>query len=168
MIVTGAARNSKPMKILVTDRESIEQGFLIRSSYALISIRDSDASSARVPKSTALRGVLHLAFDDAEPSQTMPLPPEITVMTPAQARQIWRFVGRYQREVGAFVVHCHQGMSRSPAVAAALAIYLGQSDKPFWRDYSPNLHVYRLLRHTMPEANQHPSKGKERHAKRKA
>ena len=49
------------MVILVTDRQSIERGFLVRSSYALISIRDSGAARARVPKVAGLRGVLLLA-----------------------------------------------------------------------------------------------------------
>ena len=138
------------MELLVTDRESIEHGFLVRSAYALISIRDPGTRRARIPKSTALRGVLHLAFHDAEPAQNMTLPAQVELMTEAQAREIWRFVDRYRAEVGAFVVHCHQGMSRSPAVAAAVAAYLGLDDRQFWRNYAPNLHVHQLLRATMP------------------
>ncbi len=99
----------------------------------------------------ALRGVLHLAFHDAEPTQTMQLPPDIAAMTEAQAREIQQFVDRHKAGVGAFVVHCHQGMSRSPAVAAALAIYFGQDERPFFRDCMPNQYVYRLMRETMPE-----------------
>jgi predicted protein tyrosine phosphatase len=139
------------MNILVTDRQSIEHGFLVRSSYALISIRDIGAKHARIPKPTALRAVLHLAFDDAEPSAAMRLPPQVRAMDKPQAEQIWRFVDQHKAHVGAFVVHCHQGVSRSPAVAAALAVYLGQDDRPFWREYMPNRHVYRLLRETMPD-----------------
>jgi predicted protein tyrosine phosphatase len=138
------------MEILVTDRQSIERGFLVRCSYALISIRDPGVRRARIPKSTALRGVLHLAFHDAEPVRNMPLPGDVVLMSEGQAREIWQFVDRQKADVGAFVVHCHQGMSRSPAVAAALATYLGLDDSAFWRDYMPNRHVYRVMRETMP------------------
>ena len=138
------------MKILVTDRYSIEHDFLVRSSYALISIRDTGAKRARIPKPSALRGVLHLMFDDAEPSDAMPLPPHVTAMNRSQAQQIWRFVDQHKAHVGAFVVHCHQGMSRSPAVAAALAVYLGLDEQSILRRYQPNRYVYDLMRQTMP------------------
>jgi predicted protein tyrosine phosphatase len=138
------------MQILVTDRQSIVAGFLVRSTYALISIRDPGTRRARGTKSTALRPVLHLAFHDAEPAHTLPVPAGIKVITAAQARQIWKFVDRHKAQVGAFVVHCHQGMSRSPAVAAALAVYLGLDERPILRQYQPNRHVYDLMRDTMP------------------
>ena len=131
----------------------MERGFLIRSSYALISIRDSDAARARVPKVAGLRGVLHLAFDDAEPAESFQLPPDIKLMTDHHARRIWRFVRFHREQVGAFVVHCHQGMSRSPAVAAAIAAHLRVDGREFMEDYTPNQYVYRLLLKTMPAFN---------------
>ena len=138
------------MDLIVTDRRSVERGFLVRSSYALVSARDTGAKRARIPKPTALRGVLHLMFDDAEPSDALPLPLHVKAMSRSQAQQIWRFVDRHKAHVGAFVVHCHQGMSRSPAVAAALAVYPGLDEQPFWQQYQPNRYVYDLMRQTMP------------------
>jgi predicted protein tyrosine phosphatase len=61
-------------------------------------------------ETTALTGVLHLAFHDAEPTKSFRFPPEIKPMTQSQAKQIWRFVARHKTQVVAFVVHCHQGM----------------------------------------------------------
>ncbi len=87
--------------------------------------------------------MLVLAFDDAE--EIPGLPGEIQLMTPRQATQIVRFVNQHRTEVGTIVVHCEQGMSRSPAVAAALCRALGEDDQPFWQEYQPNRHVYRLL-----------------------
>ena len=138
------------MNIIVSDRQSVEHGLLMRTTYALISIRDTGAKRARIPKPTALQGVLHLMFDDAEPSDVMPLPPHVKAMSNSQAQQIWRFVDRHKANVGAFVVHCHQGMSRSPAVAAALAVYLGLDEQSILRRYQPNRYVYDLMRQTMP------------------
>jgi predicted protein tyrosine phosphatase len=140
----------RQIELIVTDRASIEHGVLVRSSFAVISIRDTGAKRARIPKTTALRGVLHLAFDDAEPTDAMPLPALVRAMEPAQAKQIWTFVDQHKADVGAFVVHCHQGMSRSPAVVAALACYLRCDEKRFWREYAPNSYVYRLMRESMP------------------
>ena len=115
------------MKIIVTDRESIERGIIVRSSYVVISIRDPEKPKAKVKKQSGLRDVLYLAFHDAEPAAGTILPSSIVLMTPAQAADIWKFVEKWQNNVGTVVVHCEQGMSRSPAVAVAIA--------PF-KDYS--------------------------------
>lgn len=138
------------MNVFVTDRKSIERGFLVRSSYALISIRDPDKAKARIPKTAGLRATLHLAFHDSEPSEELELPAEIVIPTEEHAREIWHFVDEHKDNVGAFVVHCHQGMSRSPAVAAAIAVYLGLDDHRFWEEHSPNQYVHELMLKTMP------------------
>jgi protein-tyrosine phosphatase len=55
------------------------------------------------------------------------------------------FVERHRAFVGAVVVHCEAGASRSPAVAAALARWLRADERPFLRQHQPNWYVYRLL-----------------------
>jgi predicted protein tyrosine phosphatase len=138
------------MKLLVTDRQSIEKGIVVRSSYALISIRDSDAKPVRLPNPTGPREVLHLAFDDSEPVAGVKFTREVQLMSADQAREIWRFVDKHKSQVGAFVVHCKAGMSRSPAVAAALAVYLKLDEQMILQKYQPNRFVYDLMRQTMP------------------
>jgi predicted protein tyrosine phosphatase len=133
------------VEFIVRDRESVERGILVRSSYILISIRDPDKRKVKVPKQSGLRDVLHLDFHDAEPADNMALPEDIMLMTDKQARQVWSFVKKWQGEIGAVVVHCEQGMSRSPAVAAALCKILGGDDTRFWKEFQPNRYVYRLL-----------------------
>ena len=63
----------------------------------------------------------HVAFHDAEPVAGFKTPSKIVFMRPAHARAIWKFVGRHKDAIGSIVCHCEQGMSRSPAVALALA-----------------------------------------------
>jgi predicted protein tyrosine phosphatase len=138
------------MKLIIKDRRSIEKGIVVRSSYALISIRDSDAKPIRLPNPSGPREILHLAFDDSEPVAGVKFSREVQLMTADQAREIWRFVDKHKTQVGAFVVHCKAGMSRSPAVAAALAVYLKLDEQPILRKYQPNRFVYDLMRGTMP------------------
>ncbi len=140
------------MHVIVTDRDSIERGILVRSSYVVISIRDPDKKKARIPKQAGLRDVLYLAFHDAEPSRDMKLPDDIVVMTPKQAEQVVQFAHKHDAKVGAVVVHCEQGMSRSPAVAAALCKLYGGDEKCFFRDYQPNAYVYRLVLSAQPQS----------------
>jgi predicted protein tyrosine phosphatase len=75
----------------------------------------------------------------------MTLPENITLMTREQAKQICEFVRKWDGHVGSVVVHCEQGMSRSPAVAAAISKCLGLDERSFYRQYQPNRHVYRLV-----------------------
>ena len=133
------------MDFIITDRETIEAGLLVRSSYVVISIHDPDKPKPKVRKQGGLRDVLFLAFHDAEPTEKMKLPSDIKLMTPGQAKKIQQFIKKNKADVGAVVVHCEQGMSRSPAVAAALCKALGGDGARFWREYQPNRYVYRLV-----------------------
>jgi predicted protein tyrosine phosphatase len=103
---------------------------------------------------SGLRDVLYLAFDDAEPTTNLTLPPDITLMTAEQAKEIWQFVRQWEAKVGAVVVHCEQGMSRSPAVAAALCKSYGGDEACFFRGYLPNRYVYRLMLSSRGEAEE--------------
>ena len=133
------------MDFIVTDREGIERGLLIRRPYALISICDPRKRSPRLRTSGLCRGVLRLRFHDSIPVEGLTLPDTIKLMTTRQAGAIWRFVRQHQDEIRTLVVHCEAGMSRSPAVAAAICRGLGGDDARFFRDLQPNLHVYRLV-----------------------
>ncbi|HTG43196.1 MAG TPA: hypothetical protein VK633_01570 [Verrucomicrobiae bacterium] len=133
------------MEFIVTDREGIEAGVLVRSSYIVISIHDPDNRPARVRQQPGLRGVLVLSFDDAEEIPGTAQPDEIKLMTSEHAKEIWRFVEKHRAEVGTVVVHCEGGVSRSPAVAAALCQSLGGDAGRFWQEYQPNQHVFHLM-----------------------
>lgn len=75
----------------------------------------------------------------------MKLPAEIKLFDDEHARMICEFVVEQQSEVDVFVVHCEQGMSRSPAVAAGVAKMLGESTHGFFSEYQPNRFVYDVL-----------------------
>ena len=98
---------------------------MIRRPYIVISVRDPGTKRAKIRQTLGLKGVLYLAFHDAEPSEGSTLPTNIHMMTRSHAQQIWRFVNKHDQEVSAIVCHCEQGMSRSPAIASALAMHLG-------------------------------------------
>ncbi len=134
------------LNIIVSDRATIEAGILVRSSYVLISIHDPYKPRPRVPKQSGLRDVLYLAFHDAEPSVSLALPDGVRLMTALHAEQIVRFVEKHRGQVGAVVVHCEQGMSRSPAVAVGIALLIGQPAERFLNRYQPNQHVLDRMR----------------------
>ena len=138
------------MKVMVTDRRTIESGMAVRTPYIVVSIRDPGTPKPRIPRTSGLKEVLHVAFHDAEPVKSFRTPSKIVFMKPAHARAIWKFVGRHKDAVGSIVCHCEQGMSRSPAVALALAEALGSSAKHIRTNYQPNQYVYDLMRAATP------------------
>ncbi|MDA8376274.1 MAG: hypothetical protein M0Z50_04200 [Planctomycetia bacterium] len=133
------------MEILVCNRAEIERGITVQPDYVVISICDPGTQKASVQRQPGLRDVLFLAFHDARPSAAFELPPEIKPFTPAQADEIRDFVRKHEPTVGTIVVHCQEGMSRSPAVAAAISDALGLDARRFWQLYSPNQHVYHTV-----------------------
>ena len=145
------------MEIFVFGREEIETGIVVKSSYVVISIHDPNKRRPKVKKQSGLRDVLHLTFHDSEPSAYTELSPDIQIMTPALADQIRDFVRRHESDVGAIVVHCEQGMSRSPAVAAAISDALGLDPRRFWQLYTPNQHVYHTVSDAFARDNAKPT-----------
>lgn len=90
-------------------------------------------------------GLLNMAFEDIEfPRPTTP--PEL-IFDRAKAQQILDFVAKMWPQVECFLVHCHAGMSRSPAVAAAIEhIYHGPGADNWWFERkTPNMNVYRTI-----------------------
>jgi len=138
------------MNIIVSDRESMEHGIVVRSSYIAVSIRDPDKKKARIPKQPGLREVLYLAFHDAEPVTNWTLPDDIRLMTAKHAKRVWAFILKHQGQVGTVVFHCEQGVSRSPAVAAAVCRSFGGDAQFFFENYQPNEYVYRLMLRNHP------------------
>lgn len=130
------------MDFFVTDRDEAEQGLVIRKPFAIVSISDPDKPAPKVRQPHHCLGVLRLAFHDAEPSRT--LPPGIVLISPEDAAAIREFVEAHA-EAGALLVHCEQGASRSPAVAAAICKALGGDPAPFFQDYVPNHFVYQQV-----------------------
>lgn len=135
------------MEFTVLCRDEVESGELryLRESHIVISIFDPDKPQPVLKASGLCQAVLSLSFHDACPVGNMVLPPEIRLLQPEQAAQIWDFVGQWAPNVRRIVVHCEQGMSRSPAVAAVIALHLGQDDAEFWEEYQPNQWVYDFL-----------------------
>jgi predicted protein tyrosine phosphatase len=105
----------------------------------------------KVNRTAGLRGVLRLAFDDAEPMASFRLPTDVRLMTVEDGRSIASFIREHLAEIGLIVCHCEQGMSRSPAIAVALAESLGTDADDIRAESQPNAYVYQLVLNAMRE-----------------
>ena len=133
------------MQFIVTDRRSIEAGIVVRTPYIIVSIYSPGRPKPAIPRRVGLKAVFYTSFHDAEPGSKLRLPEKVVVMTREQAREIWTFVKRHQNQIGSIVCHCEQGISRSPAVAIALAEAFGSDTRKIKAHTHPNQHVYRLM-----------------------
>ena len=136
------------MQFIVVGRDEIEDGVVVREPYAVVSISDPGSRKPRLRQPILFRGALFLKFHDAEPEAQQH--PDIVLMKPAHAKRIWNFFREQQDKIGALVVHCEQGASRSPAVAAAICKTLGDDNSRFFEEFVPNRYVYELVLKTVP------------------
>lgn len=145
-VIPAPAPQGDRQLIKVLDRETVERGFVMREPYILISIRDPDKRPVRFRRSPMCVAVLELAFHDAEPMAGFKPSRPLTYITDQDAKAIWRFVREHDGTYRAIVVHCEQGMSRSPAVAAGLAEGRGLDAGYFWENYQPNEFIYERVK----------------------
>ncbi len=112
-------------------------------SHAIISVTDPDHTEhgnpvLKLPIGPQTKGVLRLKFVDRAHG------PDI--FTPDMANEIVDFVGGVAPEVEAILVHCHAGLSRSHAIAAALTRGLyGKDDLFHFQQGNPNPLVYAMI-----------------------
>lgn len=114
--------------------------------HVIISITTPPDDGARLAPGPRCRGILRLAFADADLAAGGE-----HLFDADDANAILDFVELHREHIARIVLHCDAGYSRSPGVAAALAVCLGQDDGEFFRRYRPNMHVYRTLLNTWQE-----------------
>ena len=106
-----------------------------------ISTTTGDPASLGRPVNPPSRlGLVRLAFYDSD----TPAPGRI-LFDRAMAGRIWDLVEQHRTTAEIIRVHCDAGLSRSPGVAAALALVLHGDDREFFARYRPNRLVYRTL-----------------------
>lgn len=132
----------------IADRRSVEFFIGDATDTVLISICDSNEQPARLK--TTFHDVLRLHFDDVDSADD--LMADEVVMTEDHAQCIARFVHKYTT-MPKILVHCHAGISRSAATAAAIMKYLGGNDALIFnhKAFDPNDLVYNLVLKALQE-----------------
>jgi predicted protein tyrosine phosphatase len=104
--------------------------------HLVISITDPETKEAFIPFAEGCKGILRLSFWDVEKAIG-----HYKLMPKEDAEKIALFV-KANSEVPLIIVHCEMGVSRSPAVAAALSQYYNGENEFFFKNYTPNSWVY--------------------------
>jgi predicted protein tyrosine phosphatase len=137
------------MEFFVYSRDVIARVAPHDVPHVIVSITSGETDVARFPIPATCRGVLRLVFADLEP-RAVDASSRALLFDEEHARRIWTFVLAHRSAIERIVVHCDAGRSRSPAVAAALALAFGEDHETFFRQYTPNRHVYETLLATRP------------------
>src|SRR5258708_4006668 len=118
------------MDFFVYSRGAIERVAPHDVPHVVISITSASDDVAKIPTSTECLGILRLTFLDAdEPTTATPGP----LFGAPDARLIWDFVLVHRAQAERVIVHCDAGISRSPAVAAAISRVLVGDDADFFK-----------------------------------
>ena len=166
-------------KIEVNDRQNVNffSSFIYNESHVIISINSVGCGKVDFSPCKHRKDILFLQFDDThfndwrlndavhcksfidglKDSKDKLNPNEkevaehfiLRLFNEDQAKEIKNFVDKYKNEVDMIVSQCHAGISRSSAVAAALADYLQVGDSNYYFEsskYCPNLYVYGVLK----------------------
>lgn len=111
----------------------------IQSPHLLISIRNPKQELA-IPKNHHCASKLVLEFEDVDVVDV-----ERITFTHDLARRIINFVDAHCNKADTIVVHCTAGISRSPAVCAALSKILNNCDDNIFSRSVPNMLVYTTI-----------------------
>jgi predicted protein tyrosine phosphatase len=118
------------MEFFVYSRLALEAAEPQEVPHIIISISSAPDDLARLRPGASCRGVLRLAFADADIASEHVTKDRL--FTKEQATRIWQFVEEHRAQIQRIVVHCDAGRSRSPGVAAALSRILNGDDREYF------------------------------------
>jgi predicted protein tyrosine phosphatase len=129
----------KDISLVVLPRVIAEQYTPDKKSLR-ISISDP-GFRASLPEAPHILETLYLEFHD----KTRPKD-GVVLFSEKHAESIYDFIDRHEG-YSEIIIHCAAGMSRSPAIAWALAEFFGSTTAEFFytANYWPNQHIYTLM-----------------------
>jgi len=140
------------MKIKVTnygiafDYVYNHSGYSKNKSFAIISIQEypEDIMGVQYKAGGFCKAALNLWFSDIDSPKSENKEKYIKLITDDDAKKIKEFVDYIKTlKVEKLIIHCHAGISRSAAVAAAISRAETGDDKEFFSErYFPNMKVY--------------------------
>ncbi len=112
----------------------------IKSKHIVISISGSADTETVIPTNINRVAELHLKFDDVST-----IDQRFIYFDQSMATDIINFVNKHCNNVSLIICQCQAGLSRSVAVAAALAKILNYRDDDVFTKGIPNMFVYSTI-----------------------
>ena len=128
------------MKFKVLSRREIEI-FETTEKYVVISIHDPESNPVELFKDNPPEGILYLKFPDFD-TEHEGYKYNHLLFDEYNAKDILKFVKYHEDSIDLIVCQCEAGISRSSAVAGALARIYNGDDSYFFKHGLPNMLVY--------------------------
>lgn len=128
---------SNSLNIIVCNRDKAES-HKFHFPHLLISI-SAPNDKPKLPINKNRIAILSLEFHDLDKPYK-----DYKLFSEEDAYKIFEFL-KQNKEIRDIVVHCDAGISRSPAVAAALAKIFNGDDSEYFKEYLPNMLVYKMM-----------------------
>lgn len=144
-------------------RDALELAYNFSSAYstqdyAIISIQESRSSlmGMKFKSGGKCKAALNIHFSDIDIIKDTytkealdSCKNELKAISIEDADKILKFVKDLDDiyHIDNLIIHCHAGVSRSPAVAAAIVLLHDEDDRDYFRNklYTPNMYVYRMI-----------------------
>ncbi len=121
-------------------------GFSGNKNFAVLSIQEypTDMMGIQYKCGGNCKGALNVWFSDITDKDRERQGTYIKLITEEDAEEIYKFVMNIKdKDIDQLIIHCNMGVSRSPAVAAAISKALtGSDDEFFGGKFIPNMVVY--------------------------
>ena len=146
---------SKP-RIIVTNRDQIEMHKIeLTQPYVVISVScPGDQATPNVNKHCM--ATLWIEVDDLEKELINFGDKSFKLFSKDDAKRVLEFYREWKDKAERFIVHCDVGISRSPAIAAALYRVEYRDDSNWFKHYHPNRRIYSsiLSEHFLGDSNE--------------
>lgn len=132
------------MKIIIIPRFKVDLVTLIDEPFIMISIRDPNLEDVDIPYNSDCLATVRLSFWDLDDRTA----DRDKIMVMEDAKLIADILNRH-KGYDCIVCQCEAGRSRSAGVGAALAKCFVGDDSYYFRTFTPNMRVYRLVLEAM-------------------
>ena len=149
------------MRVQIFSRAEVESIVPRDVPHAFISVITPRDVEASLPITERTVAVHRLCFDDVDaPEQDMSEIDRrqaedghrgIIWFSDEMARDLAQFIIRHEPYVDVWVIHCDAGFSRSPGIGGAILKHFTGDDGWIFRDYCPNMRVYRKILNALSE-----------------
>ena len=133
------------MNIKVMNRDDVESGgIVLANDYLLISVSCPNDKAALGKIRDNCKAVLRLEFDDVDVPVHLLGGRQVKLFSRQDAKDILSFLND-NKGPEYLIIHCDAGISRSPAIAAAITKINSGWDHEYFKRYLPNRRVYSIL-----------------------
>ena len=133
------------MKFIVANRDQMKN-YKCDKEHLIISIRDPETKIAEIAINDKCKGILYLDFHDLDRVYK-----DYKIFSKKDAKEILDFVTNPLIKVDVIICQCEAGISRSAGVAGALSKIFNKDDTEIFKNYLPNMLVYKTIYKTYQE-----------------